>query len=72
MIGYWWLIEEDVLALPLLKWILGPPNIEGPKRNLKFSKPLATRNKKSFSSLKKNISRWLGVYTMENEDTNTD
>ena len=40
--------------------------------NLKYSQALAIRYKKKLAPNKKNIWGYGGVYTMENNDTNTD
>ena len=53
------------------KEIKSPQDRRAP-RNLKFSKPLATRHKTFLALHKKNICGWEGVYTMENKDKKTD
>ena len=63
--------ENDLASTSAKKEIRSLQNRRAP-RNLKFSKPLATRHEKYFQSSKKIFVGGGGVYAMESKDTNTD
>ena len=70
MIGHGFMEENGQTPSP--KKDISSPQYRRFPRNLKFSKPLATRSQKIFSPSKNIFMGGWGIYTMENKNTKTD